>query len=103
MTHGLIERIRHAETVAAQRISRAEAAAEEKLRALGESHLNTLREMDDSFLLRREHLPDLARERVQALLDRQTQRHDRQVRLLEKHGADHENEVIRLMIQTLLE
>jgi hypothetical protein len=103
MTQGLIERIRHAETVAAQRINDAEAGAEETRRTLAETHRKTLLDLENEFRTQHEQLSDLARQRADLVLEKRQRLHEQQIRTLERLGRDHGDAVVRLMIQTLLE
>lgn len=103
MNTGLIERIRNAESVAAEMIAQAKARSDDRLRELGEIQTNDLKLLENLLADKRKTVPDLARGRAEHLLADKREEHERIMAAIRQSGEAHTEEAVHLLISTLLE
>lgn len=103
MNTGLIERIRNAETMAAEMVAQEKARAEERLQELREIQKNDLKLLESLYTDKRKAVPDLARDRAERLLTDKREDHERIMAAIRQNGETHREEAVQLLISTLLE
>ena len=103
MNTGLIERIRNAESMAAEMIAQEKARSEERLRELAEARKNDLAHQESMYEDKRKNLPVLAREKAERLLTEKRAEHERIMAAIRQSGEAHRDEAVHLLIATLLE